>query len=185
MFIVKQVLKLLRRVISNTLSNYKVYQNFGLILSDGMIISNTYNITLGSNFAMSTDCLLLAQGNPGDATIIIGNNVALNVNVMINADCGGKIIIGNDVIIGPNTVMRAANHGIEDINLPIYKQGHKPGEINIKDEFWLGANVTVLPNVTIGASSVVGAGSVVKSDIPPFSIAVGVPAKVIKQRKNE
>jgi len=163
-------------------SNYKVYNKFRLMLDNGKIIINPDNITLGSGFKMSPNCQLFAQGNKGDATIIIGDNVALNFNVMINADCGGKIIIGNDVRIGPYTVLRAANHNFDDINQLIYKQGHKPGVINVKNNVWLGAHVTILPNVTIGESSVVGAGSVVTSDIPPFSIAAGIPAKVIKRR---
>lgn len=54
--------------------------------------------------------------------------------------------------------------------------------VSIEDDVWLGYNVTVLPGVTIGKGSVIGAGSVVCSDIPPYSIAVGNPAKVIKRR---
>ena len=184
-FAIKQVISLMINAFSESLMNYKVYAKFGHIMHHGRIITNHENITLGSSFNMGPNCQLFAQGKPGDATIIIGNNVALNFNVMINADYGGKIIIGNDVRVGPYTVMRAANHRIEDIKQPIYMQGHEPGQITIEDDVWIGANVTVLPNVTIGKSSVIGAGSVVTSDIPPFSIAAGVPAKVIKQRKNE
>tara|TARA_B100001971_G_C18211536_1_gene551028 strand:+ start:591 stop:992 length:402 start_codon:yes stop_codon:yes gene_type:complete len=125
---------------------------------------------------------LLAQGQSGDASIFIGDNVALNFNVMINADCGGTIIIGNDVRIGPYTVMRAANHRFDAMDLPIYKQGHDSGQIIVEDDVWLGAHVTLLPNIKIGKSSIIGAGSVVTSDIPPFSIAAGIPAKVIKRR---
>ena len=134
---------------------------------------------------MAPNCSLFAQYKPGDAKIIIGNNVSLNFNVMINADGGGRIIIGNDVMIGPYTVMRAANHRLDDIEKSMIKQGHVPGKITIKDDVWLGAHVTILPNVTIGESTVIGAGSVVTSDIPPFSIAVGAPAKVIKKRIND
>ena len=184
-FAIKQVISLMINAFSKSLMNYKVYAKFGHIMRDGRIITNHENITLGSSFNMGPNCQLFAQGKPGDATIIIGNNVALNFNVMINANFGVKIIIGNDVRVGPYTVMRAANHRIEDIKQPIYMQGYEPGQITIEDDVWIGAHVTVLPNVTIGKSSVIGAGSVVTSDIPPFSIAVGVPAKVIKQRKNE
>jgi virginiamycin A acetyltransferase len=56
-------------------------------------------------------------------------------------------------------------------------------EVVIEDDVWLGYNVTVLPGVTIGQGSVIGAGSVVTSDIPPYTVAVGNPAKVIKTRE--
>jgi galactoside O-acetyltransferase len=153
-----------------------------LLLNDGKIITNLKNITIGSGFKMSPNCQLFAQGESGESTIVIGDNVALNFNVMINADCGGTIIIGNDVRIGPYTVMRAANHRFDAMDLPIYKQGHDSGQIIVEDDVWLGAHVTLLPNIKIGKSSIIGAGSVVTSDIPPFSIAAGIPAKVIKRR---
>jgi len=123
---------------SKSLMNYKVYAKFGHIMHDGRIIANHENITLGSSFNMGPNCQLFAQGKPGDATIIIGNNVSLNFNVMINADCGGKIIIGNDVIIGPYTVMRAANHRIEDIKQPICR-GMNLDKLRLKMTYGLGA----------------------------------------------
>ena len=77
-----------------------------------------------------------------------------------------------------------ANINIVYISRPINEQGHSPGVILIEEDVWLGSHVTVLPNVTIGKSSIIGSGSVVTKDIPPFSIAAGVPAKVIKNRKS-
>ena len=105
------------------------------------------------------------------------------MNVMINADCGGRIIIGNDVMIRPNTVMRASNHKFNNLHESIIFQGHVPGKIHIEDDVWIGANVTIVPNIRIGKSSVIGAGSVICKDIPPFSIVVGNPAKKIKDRR--
>ncbi len=182
-FAVKQVARFLRRFFARLAENYLIYRKYGLILSDGQIIRNPENITLGKNFGMGPNCQLFAQGKSGDASIIIGNNVGLNFNVMINADCGGTIVIGDDVRIGPYSVMRAANHRSEDVNRPIYSQGHTPGTITIEDDVWLGAHVILLPNVKIGRSTIIGAGSVVTSDIPPYCVAAGVPAKVIKFRK--
>ena len=57
--------------------------------------------------------------------------------------------------------------------------------ILIEENVWLGEHVSVLPNVTIGKSSIISTGSVVTKDIPPFSIAVGIPAKVIKKRTSD
>jgi galactoside O-acetyltransferase len=186
MFIFKfsfyQIIEIIRVYIVRLRNNYFVFKKFRIILSEGRIINNSANIILGLKFRMAPNCQLIAQGQVGDAQISIGGNVALNMNVIINADCGGRIIIGNDVMIGPNTVMRASNHKFNNLYESIINQGHVPGEIHIEDDVWIGANVSIVPNVRIGKSSVIGAGSVVCSNIPPFSVAVGNPAKVIKIR---
>ena len=63
-------------------------------------------------------------------------------------------------------------------------QGCSPEDVVIEDDVWIGSRCVILGNVRVGRGSVIGAGSVVTKDIPPFSIAVGVPCKVVKKRKN-
>lgn len=120
--------------------------------------------------------------NADGGNIIIGNNVAFNIGVNLNSACGGTIDIGADCLIGPGVLMRTADHVFSDPNNLIRKQGHDPKNIIIEDDCWLGANVVVLGGVRIGKGSVIGAGSIVTKNIPSMSIAVGVPAKVIKSR---
>ncbi|MBO5765373.1 MAG: acyltransferase, partial [Lentisphaeria bacterium] len=67
-------------------------------------------------------------------------------------------------------------------NKTIHEQGMKPGRITIEDDVWIAGGVHINSGVTIGRGSVIGAGAVVTKDIPPMSVAVGVPAKVIKKR---
>lgn len=114
-------------------------------------------------------------------TLTIGTGVSINLNVLIDP-CDGSITIGNNVLIGPNCVLRAADHIFSDPQTPIKTQGHRGGHIIIEDDCWLGANVVILKDVTIGKGSIVGAGSVVTKDIPPLSIAAGVPARIIGHR---
>lgn len=114
--------------------------------------------------------------------VSIGDGVSLNTGVVINASDGGLIEIGNDVLIGPYCVLRAANHVFSDPSKPIRMQGHAAGRIVIEDDCWLGSHVVVTSNVTIGKGSVIGAHSVVTHDIPPYSVAMGVPAVVKKIR---
>jgi acetyltransferase-like isoleucine patch superfamily enzyme len=115
-----------------------------------------------------------------EGALSIGNNTGLNSNVTLGADLG-SIYIGKNVIIGMNTVMRAANHRFDQSpDVPIRDQGHDRGTIVIHDDVWIGANVTIVPNVTIGSHCVIGAGSVVTKDIPTGTMAVGVPARVLK-----
>ena len=118
-FIIINSLVLLKRIISHLWNNYKVYRKWGLLLDRSQIIRSVENISIGLRFGISPNCQLFAQGDLGDGTIIIGDNVAMNYNVMINADAGGKIIIGNGVRIGPYTVMRAANHIITRATIPL------------------------------------------------------------------
>ena len=79
--------------------------------------------------------------------------------------------------------MRTANHNYFDLNIPIRYQGHTTGYIHIKRDVWIGSNVVILKDVTIGEGSIIAAGSVVNKDIPPFTIAGGVPIKIIKKRE--
>ena len=119
---------------------------------------------------------------PCPEKVFIGSHVTMNEHVIINACNGGEIHIGEDCLIGPFTVMRAADHIFDDPGTPIRLQGHKGGKIVLEGDVWIGAHVTITRNVTIGKGSVIGDNSVVTHDIPPYSVAVGRPAEVIKKR---
>jgi acetyltransferase-like isoleucine patch superfamily enzyme len=73
------------------------------------------------------------------------------------------------------------NHAYEDITLPISKQKETTALITVEDECWIGANAVITAGVTLGKHSVIAAGAVVTKSIPPYSVAVGNPARVIKQ----
>ncbi|MES2332701.1 MAG: acyltransferase [Bacteroidota bacterium] len=115
--------------------------------------------------------------NNGVGDVLIGDRSLIGMgNVII-----GPVTIGNDVILAQNVVASGLNHGYEDIQLPISKQNINTSAIVIEDECWIGANVVIVAGVTIGKHSVVAAGAIVTKDIPPYSVAVGNPARVIKQ----
>jgi len=135
------------------------------------------NITIGDHFSSMGGGYL--YGNHGE--IIIGHRLSLNNNVQINAS-GGKIFIGDHVLIGPNVVLRAADHGLSREAL-MQQQPHAGGTIIIEDDVWIGANAVILRNVRLGKGSVVAAGAVVTKDTEPYTIVGGVPAKRISQRK--
>ncbi len=106
-----------------------------------------------------------------------GDNLFINYNCVI-LDCN-KVTFGNNVFIAPNCGFYTAGHPIDYKTRNTNIEYAKP--INIQDNVWLGANVCVLPGVTIGNGCVIGAGSVVKNDIPPNSLAYGNPCVVIKK----
>lgn len=109
--------------------------------------------------------------------ISVGENFYTNHNVTILD--GAKVIFGDNVFIAPNCVFSTAGHAIDseqrnqglEIALPI----------TVGNSVWIGANVSVLPGVTIGSNTIIGAGSVVNKDIPDGVIAVGNPCKVIRR----
>ena len=80
-------------------------------------------------------------------------------------------------------VLRASDHIYDRVDVPIYKQGHTGGYIIIENDVWIGANVVITKDVKVGAHSIIGAGSVVTSDVEPYSVFAGVPAKLIKKRR--
>ena len=115
--------------------------------------------------------------NNGVGNVIIGKNTLIGMgNTII-----GPITIGNDVIFAQNIVASALNHEYRDIKIPIHSQPILTAAIVIEDECWIAANAVITAGVTIGKHSVIAAGAVVTKNIPPYSIAVGNPAKVIKQ----
>lgn len=113
--------------------------------------------------------------------IYIGKNVFINRGVLITAPA--PITIGNDVLIGPYVVFNSANHTFADGNDLIRNQGHDLGPIEIGDDVWLGARVTILAGVKVGEGAVIGAGAVVTNDVEPYSVMGGAPARVIKRRR--
>lgn len=109
--------------------------------------------------------------------IIIGNYTRIGLgNTLI-----GPVAIGNKVNIAQNVVISGLNHNFEDTDKLIADQGVATQQIIVEDNVWIGANSVVLPGIRIGKHVVVGAGSVVVKDIPPYSVAIGNPARVIKQ----
>ena len=89
------------------------------------------------------------------------------------------ITIGDDVQMGPNVQLLTPTHPVEPGPRRARIEGGEP--ITIGDNVWLGGGVIVLPGVSIGANTVVGAGSVVTKDLPPNVVAVGNPARVVRQ----
>ena len=151
-------------------------------LATGCQIRNPQNIVLGNDIGIGINNQLLAGTGPGKEYIEIGDRSKTNSNVIINADFGGRIMIGSDVLIGPNTVIRSSNHLFQDKSKTIYMQGHSSGRIIIGDDVWIAANVTILPDVTIGKGAVIAAGAVVNRNISPYTVVGGVPAKKIGER---
>ncbi|MBI2301829.1 MAG: acyltransferase [Armatimonadetes bacterium] len=110
--------------------------------------------------------------------------------IRIGADCSvqqhcmiqGPITLGDGVRIGAHTLFIATEHRFGRTDQPIFRQGVAWRGITVGSDVYVGSHVTVLDGVKIGDGCVIGAGAVVNRDIPPFSIAAGVPARVVGRR---
>lgn len=116
---------------------------------------------------------------PPPARVRIGTGTLINIGVMVAAL--ELVEIGEYCMFANGCVISDANHRYDDPRKPVPWQGFtSKGPTRIGDNVWCGANVVITSGVTVGERCVIGANSVVTSDIPPFSIAAGAPAKVIR-----
>ncbi|HXO06858.1 MAG TPA: acyltransferase [Solirubrobacteraceae bacterium] len=116
---------------------------------------------------------------PADARIRIGSGCFLNLGVMIAAL--ELVEIGDHCMFANGCFISDANHRFDDPDTPVPWQGFTTkGPTRIGDNVWCGANVVIASGVTVGERCVIGANSVVTADLPPFSIAAGAPAKVLR-----
>ena len=115
---------------------------------------------------------------PGEARVRIGEGTFLNLGVMVAAH--GLVEIGAHCMLANGCFVSDAGHRFEDPDTPITWQGFETkGPTRIGDNCWLGTHVVVTSGVTIGERCVIGANSVVTSDLAPFSLAAGAPARVL------
>ena len=174
----------------------------GVVLKSGvnLRLSKLATAKIGSKVLLETDVRISCQGKGSD--LKLDTLVSLDRGVDLKVHPQGQIKIGRQTYIGPYTCMSsygnliigqncliashssiyAHNHLFNDATQNIRDQGFIHKGITVEDDCWLGSGVRVIDGVTIGKGSVIGAGAVVTKDIPPYSIAVGVPAKVISKR---
>ena len=144
-------------------------------------------ISIGCRTAIAPGVQLTAwdshNGNRYSPSITIGNNCAIRENSHITAI--NSITIGDNLLTGTNVLITDNSHGQstrEHMCIPYYERPmYSKGPVVIGNNVWLGNNVCVMPGVTIGDGAIIGANSVVTHDIPAYSVAAGIPAKVVKQ----
>lgn len=161
-------------------------------------VKNPAQITLGRQVRVHGNTTLDASST---GRIVLGDKVTLNRYAYVNASRGGVVFgpgsavnnysvingaggveIGSHVLIGPNVQIVSYQHAYDDPDRLIDHQELIYKKIVIEDDVWIGASAVILAGVTIGRGSVVGAGSVVTKSCAPYSVLVGVPARLIKQR---
>ncbi|MBO5773902.1 MAG: sugar O-acetyltransferase [Clostridia bacterium] len=115
--------------------------------------------------------------NWGGKNVYLGDYVYANFGLTLVDD--GNIYVGNNVMFAPGVVVATAGH---PLNPRLREKGYQYNQdVHIGNNVWIGANATILPGVTIGDNTVIGAGAVVSKDLPANVLALGVPAKVVRE----
>lgn len=125
-----------------------------------------------------------------NVSLVNGERIEIGDRARIGARCHlwagndrGRVVIGADALFGPEVFLTASNYRYDRPG-PVYDQPTEEADVIIGRDVWLGARVMVTAGVTVGDGCIVGAGAIVTKDLPPYSIAVGAPAKVVGQRPN-
>lgn len=109
----------------------------------------------------------------------IGNNSGIG----IDCEVYGPVAIGNNVMMGPEVIIYTSGHKHDRIDIPMMEQGSSEVQpVKIGNDVWIGRRAIIMPGVTIGDGVIIGAGAVVTKNIAPYMVAVGVPAKTVKNR---
>lgn len=152
-----------------------------------MRLEGLRHITVGDDTYIAPGIQLTAwesrQGQHFTPTITIGNGCTIRENCHISAI--NNISIGNHLLTGTNVLITDNSHGActrEDMGMPVDERLLvSKGAVVIGNNVWIGNNACIMPGVSIGDGAIIGANSVVTHDIPAYSVAGGIPAKVIKQ----
>jgi acetyltransferase-like isoleucine patch superfamily enzyme len=133
-------------------------------------------IFIGNDVKIDENCRIIAANK---AVVEIGNDTGIGCYTIFNG--GTDIKIGNHVLISGFCYIQSSNHGIARGSL-MKKQSHTYSPISIGNDVWISSHVTILPGAVLEDGVLIGAKGLVNSTIPAYSIAVGIPSKVIKER---
>mgnify|MGYP005993289087 CR=1 FL=1 len=151
-----------------------------VVIEDGALIFHCENITIEKNVYIGHNTILKGYYKN---EMIIGEGTWIGQNCFFHS--AGGIEIGKNVGIGPSVKILTSNHISEYIEKPVLHNPIEFKKVIIEEDSDLGVGSIIMPGITIGKGSIVGAGALVTKDVPPYSIAVGNPAKIIRNRKDK
>ena len=173
----------------------------GCRIESGVSFHYPKRIRIGDGAGIGRNVTLRANTDQAPG-IELGERVSINDAVVINANRGqvilgdrswlgpfclvygnGGVTIGRDVLVAGHSSINTVSHRFDRCDIPVNDQPVVIDPVVIEDDVWIGLNAVILQGVTIGRGTIVGAGAVVNRSLPPWSIAVGVPAKVVGRRE--
>ena len=178
----------MRKGILRYLKNAKnklIFGHYGrnVYIHPGVKIVRPQFISIGDNVRIGkyTDIYVHPERRDSKELILkIENGVHIgNYNII---GVRNSVVLEENALLGPRVIIADHSHRYENVKMPVKSQAvTEGGPVRIERDCWIGANVFVFPNVTIGRHAVIGANSIVNRNIPPYSVAVGAPARVIKR----
>jgi acetyltransferase-like isoleucine patch superfamily enzyme len=172
-----------------------------VVFGQNVVLRHPHKIRLGNDVVIDDNCLLDAKGD-ANRGIVIGNGVFIGRNSILSCKNGdieledganigfncelfsaSRVRVGRDALVAAYCYVIGGDHDFSDPSQPVLAQRRTSSGVTVGAGAWLGAGAKILDGVTIGERAIVGAGAVVRSDVPPAAIAVGVPAKIVGQRE--
>ena len=165
-----------------------------------VVLRHPHKIRIADDVVVDDNCLLDAKGDQnGGITIgrgvFIGRNTILSckngdisigdgANIGFNCEVfsASRVTIGKRVLMAAYSYVIGGDHDFSDPSLPVLDQSRTSTGVTVGDGVWMGAGVKVLDGVVVGDRAVLGAGAVVREDVPPSAVAVGIPARVVARR---
>ncbi|MCI5120188.1 MAG: acyltransferase [Candidatus Electrothrix sp. AUS4] len=165
----------------------RIHLGDAVVLSEGCILDGRHgtepvSIRFGNNVMLSNDVMISCK----DGTVSIGDNCGINARTIIQSTNNCPVYIGPDCIVGQQCfLVGGGSYNIDRLDIPMREQGIRAdGGVHLEEDVWLGGNVTVLGGVTMGKGSVAGAGAILTRSVAAYTISVGAPAQVVKNRKD-
>ena len=172
----------------------------GTVFGRGVVLRCPGQIVLGNHVLLDDLVVLDAKG--AGSQVMIGDQVLIgrasilschestiqigdfvSIGPFVHMASKSRLSIGSHVAIGSGVQLMAGSHATDDPDTPMIQQQRLSKGIVLEDNVWIGTTATILDGVTVGSGSIVGAGSVVNKDVPPASVVLGNPARVIQNRQ--
>jgi acetyltransferase-like isoleucine patch superfamily enzyme len=172
-----------------------------VVFGINVTLRHPHKIAIGDNVVIDDGCCLDAKGTDNRG-IIIGSGVFVGRNTILsckngdivvddNANLGfnceifsaSRVRVGKSVLMAAYTYLVGGDHLYDRVDIPVLEQGRTARGIEVEDNVWLGTHVVVTDGSRVGRDAIIGAGAVVVGEIPEFSIAAGIPAKVMRDRR--
>lgn len=166
-----------------------------------VVLRHPHKIAIGNNVVIDDGCCLDAKGQTNEGIrigdgVFVGRHTILsckngdivlddhaNIGFNVEVFSAARVRIGKHVLVAAYTYLVGGDHLYDRVDVPVLYQGRTAQGIEVDDNVWLGAHVVVTDGARVGRDAIVGAGAVVMGEIPPFHIAAGVPARVIRDRR--
>ena len=172
-----------------------------VVFGNNVVLRHPHKIRIGDDVVIDDNCCLDAKG-ADNRGITIGNGVFIGRNTILSCkngdieiddranigfNCeifsGGRVRLGKNTLVAAYTYLVGGDHLHDRTDVPVLDQGRVAKGIEVDDNVWLGAHVVIADGARVGRDAIIGAGAVVRGEIPPFQIAAGIPAKVIRDRR--